>query len=215
MQLLLIISCIWNYRLVAAIWPEPRSVQMGSTVVWLSKQVELAYNHNLNASMSSAGLSPLSQDILGNDRDDRVTSDDTIRVQAAFDRFKRNVFQHNFVPSMFHPRGATFEPPLDKPRSWSQQVAIKIDDSRYDNKGEREMDIDDETYTLELDADRGITIQASHVTGILHGFETLARLFYKNTGMEEVYSPYAPVRIMDSPRFKHRGLNIDIARNVL
>jgi hexosaminidase len=43
--------------------------------------------------------------------------------------------------------------------------------------------------------------------------ETLKQLFYKHSSSQAIYTPYAPIRIQDSPRFSHRGLSLDIARN--
>jgi hexosaminidase len=43
--------------------------------------------------------------------------------------------------------------------------------------------------------------------------ETLKQLFYAHSSGSGTYTPYAPLRIQDSPRFSHRGLSLDIARN--
>ena len=49
--------------------------------------------------------------------------------------------------------------------------------------------------------------------GILHALETFTQLFYQHSNNAGVYTPYAPVAITDSPKFAHRGLNLDVARN--
>ena len=49
--------------------------------------------------------------------------------------------------------------------------------------------------------------------GILHALETLTQLFYQDSASGDVYTPYVPVTISDAPKFAHRGLNLDVARN--
>ena len=51
--------------------------------------------------------------------------------------------------------------------------------------------------------------------GGLYAVQTLRQLFYKHSQISEavLYTPFAPVAIIDKPHFAHRGLNLDIARN--
>ena len=43
--------------------------------------------------------------------------------------------------------------------------------------------------------------------------ESFKQLFYTHSSGSGAYTPYAPVSIQDSPRFSHRGISLDIARN--
>ncbi|KAL1922506.1 uncharacterized protein VTP21DRAFT_10045 [Calcarisporiella thermophila] len=73
----------------------------------------------------------------------------------------------------------------------------------------------DESYVLEITAEEGskATIQAKTVYGAIHGLETLSQLVSMNKG--ELVIAYAPWHIEDRPRFPHRGIMIDVARNFL
>ena len=70
----------------------------------------------------------------------------------------------------------------------------------------------DESYTLNIATNGAATITASSSIGILRALETFNQLFYQHSDTG-VYTPYAPVAISDAPKFVHRGLNLDVARN--
>ncbi|CAG8772503.1 16767_t:CDS:2, partial [Cetraspora pellucida] len=81
---------------------------------------------------------------------------------------------------------------------------------------ELELDVD-ESYELtipESQIDNGpITahLEAKTIFGVLHGFNTFSQLlYYKNS---KFLLPFAPHNIKDFPRFSHRGLLLDTARN--
>ena len=57
-----------------------------------------------------------------------------------------------------------------------------------------------------------VYITAGSSLGVLHAFTTLSQLFYYSNIHGEVYSKLAPVEINDKPKFQHRGLNMDVAR---
>ncbi|CAF9936320.1 MAG: N-acetyl-glucosamine-6-phosphate deacetylase [Heterodermia speciosa] len=71
----------------------------------------------------------------------------------------------------------------------------------------------DEAYTLSIASNGHAFITSVSSVGILRALETLTQLFYQLSGSPDVYSPYAPVFISDAPKFTHRGLNLDVARN--
>ena len=69
-----------------------------------------------------------------------------------------------------------------------------------------------------------IDIRANTVLGGMHALQTLFQLFYTHSSIyngstssstSALYIPNAPVHIVDAPAFPHRGLNLDIARNVI
>ncbi len=66
----------------------------------------------------------------------------------------------------------------------------------------------EEAYTLEVNS-KGITIESETDIGALHGLETLQQLVEFNRYKCFFYS----VSIKDTPRFKWRGLMIDVARH--
>ncbi|CEJ92013.1 hypothetical protein VHEMI07693 [[Torrubiella] hemipterigena] len=50
--------------------------------------------------------------------------------------------------------------------------------------------------------------------GTLHAVKTFAQLFYAHSSdASGVYNKLAPVKIADKPKFSHRGVNLDVARN--
>ena len=73
----------------------------------------------------------------------------------------------------------------------------------------------DESYTLRLTKDGDVTINAPSYLGVLHALETFSQLFFKHSDSSAgIYTALAPVEISDYPSFQHRGLNMDISRNV-
>lgn len=58
-------------------------------------------------------------------------------------------------------------------------------------------------------------IAAVSSTGVLHALETFKQLFYLHSVSDTagVYCNLAPVNIRDGPKFGHRGVNLDVARN--
>ncbi|KAI7870723.1 glycoside hydrolase superfamily [Spinellus fusiger] len=83
----------------------------------------------------------------------------------------------------------------------------------------------DEAYDLEISPKEisGI-LRAQTVWGALRGLETFSQLIQGNvkdedaeekkpTDFQGLFIPYAPIHIMDEPRFPHRGLMLDTARN--
>jgi hexosaminidase len=97
----------------------------------------------------------------------------------------------------------------------SRQLAIDAAPARLtivcDGPGAAIPSLDEnESYTLEVGADRA-TLHAPTVVGAMRGLETVLQLV---TGARDGY--YLPaVTIQDAPRFRWRGLMIDVARHWL
>lgn len=70
-----------------------------------------------------------------------------------------------------------------------------------------------ENYTLSISTSGNVAITAISSIGILRALDTFTQLFYQHSTNAAIYSPYAPVTIVDAPKFAHRGLNMDVARN--
>lgn len=74
----------------------------------------------------------------------------------------------------------------------------------------------DESYTLTIAGDGSdATINAKNVYGAMRGLETFAQLVSFEYDTQSYMLPAAPWKIVDSPRFPHRGLMIDTARHFL
>jgi hexosaminidase len=71
----------------------------------------------------------------------------------------------------------------------------------------------DESYNLTITTNGTANIVAVSSTGVLHALETFIQLFYAHSSGSGPYTNLAPVAITDAPKFPHRGLNMDVARN--
>ena len=147
----------------------------------------------------------------------------------AFQHTKDAIFFQNFVPSRFHPRHTVFEPNADDDdaRVHVRQIAIVEEHTTHattelldDKPSSRPIPPSNETSSLEIRLDgTTTTIKTVALPGVLHALTTLSLLFYVHSRSSEpnpppaAYTPYAPLHIQDRPRFPHRGLNLDIARN--
>lgn len=72
----------------------------------------------------------------------------------------------------------------------------------------------DESYTLSVSTNGRTTITAPTALGLSYGLTTFTQLFFAHSQVQNTaYTPLAPVDIQDSPKFAHRGLNLDVARS--
>jgi len=70
-----------------------------------------------------------------------------------------------------------------------------------------------ESYILSIPANCTIaTITAESSYGVLWALQSFNQLFYTHTD-GKLYTNHAPVHIQDEPKFKHRGLNLDLSRH--
>ncbi|KAK0464781.1 beta-hexosaminidase [Desarmillaria tabescens] len=69
-----------------------------------------------------------------------------------------------------------------------------------------------ESYTLAIPADGSdATVTANSTLGLFRGLTTFSQLWYD--WEDRVYTPEAPVDIVDAPAYPYRGLMLDTARN--
>ncbi|KAI9701840.1 MAG: N-acetyl-glucosamine-6-phosphate deacetylase [Candelina mexicana] len=197
-----------------AIWPLPQNYTHGTTVLWLSPDVQIDYQ--------LASSSPWYAFLLRtwNIRQAPVystgnqTNDGHPIVEAAIQRTKDTLFSENFVPWKFHPRNSDFEPAVNGSKTYIKTIALQqtqacngLNSSLIDGGA-------DESYSITVSEAGEATITAQSSASILWGLETLTQLFYTHSRRGEgVYTPLAPIKITDAPKFAHRGLNLDIARN--
>ncbi|KAI4177665.1 MAG: hypothetical protein LQ343_000128 [Gyalolechia ehrenbergii] len=133
-------------------------------------------------------------------------------VQAAIQRTQDRLFEDNFVPWKFHPRNSDFEPPSNGSRTYIRNVSIQqnqTDSAAILKPLAGEVN---EQYTLSISTAGAVEITAISSIGILRSLETFTQLFYRHSTNGGVYSPYAPVSIVDGPKFGHRGFSMDVAR---
>ncbi|KAL8816935.1 MAG: hypothetical protein Q9191_008240, partial [Dirinaria sp. TL-2023a] len=134
-------------------------------------------------------------------------------LQDAFERMKWNLMEHCFVPRKFHPRNADFEPDKDSPNHPMVEVIVIKEVKTFTSSSSTRFR-NPEAYSIKVDEDGRAIIEITSPQGGLHALETFSQLFFTHSQTStELYSPYAPVLIRDSPEFEHRGLNLDISRN--
>ncbi len=211
---------------VSAIWPVPRNLSTGSTPLYIHQNLEITYNGGLVCWHSPPDRSCIPDDLSAkpNLREQLVytygyeplnTFDSKQIVQGGVSRAFAAIFQDNFVPWKLHRRNAlaTFEPNLQAGQKWVKSLAIT--QTSVDKAGTFRplAGAVDESYNLTLGVDGTAKIAAVSSTGVLRGLETFVQLFYQHSGGPFWYTPYAPVSIHDAPRFPHRGLLLDVARN--
>ncbi|KAK2755771.1 N-acetyl-glucosamine-6-phosphate deacetylase [Arachnomyces sp. PD_36] len=198
-------------------WPLPQQYQQGSSVLWLSPDVKYLYSSAQVApaefekywegqKIQTSGPDPAA----GYPQTKLPISPDTAEkiVQSAFKRMKADVFSDRFVPEIFHPIDTEFEPKLEASKVYIQQIVIE------EQRVESHHTVSNEAYSLDISNEGEAVIKATSSHGALRALQTLSQLFYAHSDVEgDVYTPYAPVSIKDSPYFEHRGLNLDISRN--
>ncbi|KAF2012254.1 glycoside hydrolase family 20 protein [Aaosphaeria arxii CBS 175.79] len=207
--------------LTSAIWPLPTSYDHGDTVLWMSDDV--AFNWaGTAASASNVGSRFLvlqeylfsSFDESSNRKPKRegtewqgVSGDDIIRF--AIEQTKSTILKRNFVPWKFHPRG--WSEPIAEGATYVSSITLELLGEDPPSIAKPLAGSVDESYSLTLTTTGEATILANTSLGLRHGLNTFTQLFYKHSS-DGAYTALAPVQIFDAPKFEHRGINMDVAR---
>ncbi|KAJ1655181.1 Glucosamine-6-phosphate isomerase (Glucosamine-6-phosphate deaminase) (GNPDA) (GlcN6P deaminase), partial [Coemansia sp. RSA 25] len=69
----------------------------------------------------------------------------------------------------------------------------------------------DESYTLDVPIEGKAVISAKTPFGAVRGLESFSQLIVSNTGRKIIKN--APIKIVDAPKFPHRGVLLDTSRN--
>lgn len=147
--------------------------------------------------------------------DDSTPSIDEVVLETAIVRVKQSILTDQFTPWKFHPRGSLFEPPTDAYKTVITNIVIQQNTSAHSWQPANHTDDIDESYTVSLMENGNVTITTISYLGALHALETISQLFYKHSDSAAgIYTALAPVEISDYPSFQHRGLNLDISRNI-
>ncbi|KAL9101838.1 MAG: hypothetical protein Q9163_002941 [Psora crenata] len=189
-----------------AIWPLPAEYTHGSEVLWLDPDFVTVCQDipshkrapdTLQAVLGSQSL--LEYDHSGSCRDGRLDS--------AIERAKRDIRSHAFVPWKFHPKGADIEPNTNEQKAVIQLVRLEYSELFFSD--------DEEAYELIITVDGDVSIRFNQVLGVIHAFTTFTQNFRQHSNASSYYMTNAPLRVRDSPKYSHRGLNLDICRNVV
>ena len=159
--------------------------------------------------------------VTGKDKDQDFDKDENVELpsieetlRSAMARVKEQMLRTKFVPWKFHPRHTAFEPDVGE-RSESNVIRkIVIAEDGTSDDSLRDYIDGDESYHISISKAGSVEISTSSSVGTLRALQTLPQLFYAHSS-GSVYTPFAPINISDSPKWRHRGLNLDIARNVL
>ena len=134
---------------------------------------------------------------------------DLSALNAAVERMREDIFSHSFVPWKFHAKNQVFEPDPTQDRTYIHVISLK--QSRPPTSTSS-----NESYTLRISEHGFASIAFYHPLGGVRALSTLTQMFYKHSEAKAgVYTPYAPLIVEDAPVFAHRGLNLDIARNII
>jgi hexosaminidase len=122
------------------------------------------------------------------------------------------IFEKNFVPWKFHPRD-WIEPQRTRiAPTYITAISLEVLQDDPEDVAKPLAGTVDESYSLTLTEDGEATIRANSSVGIVRGLTTFTQLFFKHSN-KGVYTTLAPVEIYDAPKFRHRGLNLDVSRN--
>ncbi|ODQ54027.1 beta-hexosaminidase beta chain precursor [Saitoella complicata NRRL Y-17804] len=196
---------------VHALWPIPSGNRTnGTTLLQLSPNVDFKF------------VPPAAAILL----DNCTGSSTEPRVQSAIARTLKALMTDNFVPWMLHPFGIDFQPCTQyiMGAPMISQIIVKQTDTDPSNIASPVAFNISESYTLDIPVDGSpVVVECTHSLGCLHGLTTLQQLFYtyspstylyqNGQGSNMVYIPDAPIHIEDAPKFQHRGMNFDVARN--
>ena len=214
-------ASLFNYLLlllvlpVSAVWPAPQFITTGNTALWIEPNVKVTYNGRSiwnnhspvsgqnNEQVLDSGVSPDEADAAG------TTISNQAIVERAVARSLDALFKKGLVPWKQHTRNALskFEPYPGPKKAFVSSLDItqkSLQQSYKSLAGDL-----DESYNLTISQDGKAAIDAVSSFGVLHGLATFIQLFYQHSvSGKGPYTPFAPVAIVDAPKFKHRGLNL-------
>ncbi|CDO72185.1 Glycoside Hydrolase Family 20 protein [Trametes cinnabarina] len=173
-------------RGVLALWPQPRSLEIGSAALKLAPTFDIHVNIAHPPS----------------DLEDAVS-----RTKA----FLRNDKLGRLVVG----RGASDHAAVQRARSLSSlQLSLTHGSAVKSITDETRLPIGtrSEGYTLHVPADGSpAAIVANSSLGLLRGLTTFSQLWYEYAG--QVYTVEAPISVTDSPAYPYRGFMLDTSRN--
>ncbi|KAL8682916.1 MAG: hypothetical protein Q9186_001079 [Xanthomendoza sp. 1 TL-2023] len=196
--------------LTLALWPLPVAYEHGENVLWVAP--DLAFQYSIK-NQSTAPTSNNGTYGASNPLPTLNTTTSYLLVQAAIQRAQGRILNDSFVPWKFHPRNSNFEPASNGTKTYIKNVTIQQNETDAASVLKPLAGEVNESYTLLITTQGAVEITAVSSIGILRALDTFTQLFYQHSVGSEVYCPYAPVSISDAPKFAHRGLNMDVARN--
>jgi hexosaminidase len=213
---------MWSYLLLSlfvvqilAVWPIPSNITLGEEVLFVDRRVKFIFNGAAQVASPQPEQMPLEQDLnvfdLQHGSYDHHNMSPQKIISTAIKTTTQTLFEQNFIPWKFHPRHSDFEPATNASCTYIKTVHLEQTELDPANATKPLAGEVDESYSLSIATDGQVTITAVSSIGIAHGLTTFTQLFYKHSS-GSVYTSFAPVDITDTPKFQHRGLNMDVSR---
>jgi len=174
-------------------------------VLWIDGDVKVKYSLNLEVC--------LEREIVQRGRADVCLKEESASQQiinTAVGRTFRTIFEQNFVPWKFNPRNSDYEPDTTT-RQYIKSITLQKNSADPTNITKPVSPID-ESYTLSVPTSGEVLITANSSIGLSYGLTTFSQLFFQHSN-GGAYTKLVPVTVSDVPKFPHRGLNMDTARN--
>ncbi|KAL2440932.1 Beta-hexosaminidase [Exophiala dermatitidis] len=222
---------------VSAIWPQPARISTGDKVLWLDPAIKatlrcdgeefVVYDHYHGlgdtsllglANYAFQSAQTLFAQFHAVDKDTsseetKHTLTEALIAQNAVQETLRSMRDTRFVPWKLHSRHSTFEPDATAPRHYLSSLQIQQRHCPSTRGFEsKPYFTGDESYQIIIDNGTA-TIRSNDTIGTLWGLQTLKQLFYAHSSRSGSYMANAPFSVIDGPRWRYRGLSVDIARN--
>lgn len=187
-KLLLFTTLLAAFAPSDALWPQPRSLEAGTTALRLSGGFDITISGNIH----------------------NAPTDLHAAVQDA-----KNFIKNDKLERLVVGRGSVDVPAYSKAKTLSK-LTLSLDKGAtahsITSEAQKAPEDRDEAYTLDVPSDgSGATIVANSTLGLYRGLTTFTQLFYSNEGT--TYLLNAPVHIEDSPAYPYRGFMLDTSRN--
>lgn len=210
-----------------AVWPTPVSLSTGNESLWIEHNVQVTYNGAIVRWSSSSHPSCHYAAIHTNQglaNQQLSWYDDSTYQETVFSsenivlggvcRAINAILHQSFIPWKLYARNAVeeTEPSADKAKTLITELEITQTGKDDANTWKPVGGSVDESYCLSVDLDGHAKIEAVSAVGVLRALETFTQLFYEHTE-GGIYTKLAPISIEDAPKFPHRGVLFDVARD--
>ena len=215
-------TVLWIPKDAEFYWHETGARNVGSIADKVPGQfiIALDSNRNVHSQDKGHGELKLRKQFTVNPSDadsyrrtgEGISGDDIIdyAVKSAWN----TIFNRNLYPWKFHPRNwKEPEPSADYRAARISRIDIRILSTDPSDLAKPFAGDIDESYSLELSEQGEVTITANTSIGIARGLTTFTQLYLIHSNGKDAYTPLAPVKIFDAPKFQHRGINLDVSRN--
>ncbi|ERF71809.1 hypothetical protein EPUS_01724 [Endocarpon pusillum Z07020] len=210
------------------LWPHPREFTSGSSVLWVSSQLNIQTSSG-NATTGRYSRGSMYVALAGSWRylvsqtfglSDNVSiptnSFSELEIlQSAIQRTQKTITSTRFVPWKFYSKTTDFEPDSSASNQTLTTVKICQSNAAKGTISAKDFFSGDESYTITISESGAADIKSNSTLGTIRALQTFEQLFYAYSDLSRVYTPLAPISIVDSPKWPHRGLNLDISRNVV